>query len=87
MLSYLVNRKTATNIGNNTSDFRGVDVGDAQVSKIGPLHFITYINDLLKLKFLGRLLLYADDATLIYICDSGDELERLMIHDLAILNK
>jgi len=86
MHSYLVNRKTATTIGKNSSDFATVNVGVAQGSKFGPLHFITYINDLLKMLFFGRLLLYADDAALVYICDSAADLERLMAQDLAILN-
>lgn len=63
MLSYLLNRNTATTIGTNTSFFRKITVGVAQGSKLGPLHFIIYINDLLNLKFWGRLLLYADDAS------------------------
>lgn len=36
MLSYLRNRQTVTTIGSNTSDFRRVNVGVAQGSKMGP---------------------------------------------------
>lgn len=53
MLSYLQNRQTATTIGNNRSDFRSVNVGVAQGSKLGPMHFIIYINDMLKLDLIG----------------------------------
>lgn len=87
MASYLKNRQTATTIGENTSSFRKINVGVAQGSKLGPIHFIVYINDLLRLSFIGRLLLYADDAVLTYACDTMDELQHTMQQDLLLLQK
>jgi len=85
MSSYLQNRQTATNIGNNSSNFRNVNVGVAQGSKLGPLHFIIYINDMLKLDLIGQLVLYADDAALIYALDSPQDLQNAMQHDADML--
>lgn len=48
MESYPKNRKTAVTIGINTSQFRSVNVGVPQGSKLGSI-FITYINDMLRL--------------------------------------
>lgn len=87
MSSYLQNRQTATTIGNIVSNFREVNVGVAQGSKLGPLHFIVYINDLLRCSFIGRLLLYADDAVLTYACDTYEELQQAMQHDVLLLNR
>ena len=87
MASYLLNRRTATTIGNNTSSFKSVKVGVAQGSKLGPLHFIAYINDLLNVTFCGKMILYADDAVLTYVCDSWDELQQTMQSDAHLLNE
>lgn len=51
---------------------------------MGLLHFIIYINDMLFLKFFGKILLYADDAVLYYAYDTLQELESA---DAALLNK
>jgi len=87
MLNYLLNRQTATTIGNSTSSFRNINIGVAQGSKLGPLHFIIYISDLLELNFIGQLVLYADDAALIYTVDTSEEMQRAMQHDLDLLNE
>lgn len=86
MLSYLQGRSTATTLGNNKSDFCKVNVGVAQGSKIGPLHFLIYINDMLDLNLYGKLILYADDAVLAYACDDWIELQLIMQHDADVLN-
>lgn len=78
MLSYLQNRRTATTICQSSSSFRNINVGVAQGSKLGPLHFIIYINDLLKLHFVSQLVLYADDAALIYSLDSAETIQDAM---------
>lgn len=56
--SYLGNRLTATTIGDQCSLFRRVLIGIAQGSKLGPLTFIIYVNDLLGLGFIGNILLF-----------------------------
>lgn len=77
MLSYPDSRQTATTIGNFWSI--------AQGSKLGPLHFITYVNDLFSIDFISRLILFADDIVLTFIADSPDELQQMMQHDIPLL--
>ncbi len=86
ILSYLTSRQTATTIGNMVSNFRKINVGVAQGSKLGPLHFIVYINDLLKLDFMGQIILYADDAALAYAADSPELLQFAVQHDADLLH-
>lgn len=86
MLSYLQGRSTATTLGNNKSRFQKVNVGVAQGPKIGPLHFLIYINDMLDLNLHGMLILYADDAALAYGSDNWPELQLMMQHDADVLN-
>ncbi len=69
ILSYIECRQTATQISNSTSIFKRILVGVAQGSIIGPLLFIIYMNDILQLDFLGKILLYADDTVLYYAAD------------------
>ena len=87
MMSYLCNRSTATTIKESCSKFRNISVGVAQGSKMGPMHFIVYIADMLTLGLLGMILLYADDTALYYACDTAEELERTMQNDAIILHK
>lgn len=87
MLSYLQNRQTATRIGNNTSDLRLVNVGVPQGSKMGPLSFIVYINDLLKLELIGNLVLYADDAALVYAHECPLSLQNAMQHNVNLIHE
>lgn len=86
MLGYLRNRRTATTIGTNTSDFKDISVGVAQGSKMGPLHFIIYMADLLLVQFIGLLVLYADDTVLCYAADTMEELQSLMQRDAEKLH-
>lgn len=86
MNSYLQNRCTATKIGDKLSNFKKINIGVAQGSKLGPIHFIIYINDLLKVNFIGQLLLYADDAVLVYVSENPIDLQSAMQHDANLLN-
>jgi len=86
LMSYLCNRTTATVIGNYCSGFRSISIGVAQGSKMGPLHFLIYIADLLTLGLLGKILLYADDTALYYAADTPEELEDAMQRDAIMLH-
>lgn len=83
---YLLNRETATTLGDSTSRFRHINIGVPQGSKLGPLQFIVYINDLLGLNFIGQLVLYADDAAMIYATDTPEALQFAMQHDADLLH-
>lgn len=87
MGSYLNNRQTATGINENKSSFKTLNVGVAQGSKLGPLHFILYVNDMTRLNLHGKLILYADDAVLLYTCDSMKELNDCMQRDIDLLSE
>ena len=63
--NYLGNRKQRTKLFDVTSDLEDVGVGVPQGSIVGPMMFIIFINDLIKVLKHCKLLLYADD-TVIY---------------------
>lgn len=78
MASYLNNRVTATRLFKTRSNFLGIEVEVPQGSKLGPLHFITYINDLLGVEFKGSIILYADDAVFTYAANDASQLKDMM---------
>lgn len=61
--------------------------GVVQGSKLGPLHFIIYVADMLTLGLIGTMILYADDTALCYACDTAVELEETMQRDALILHQ
>lgn len=64
--SYLRNRKQFVQVQDCKSELASVDYGVPQGSVLGPLLFLTYINDLNKLQLTGKLFMYADDLCLLY---------------------
>ena len=84
--SYLKNRLTAASIGDKISNFKRINIGVPQGSKLGPILFNIYIMDLTKVDFIGELILYADDAVLVYASDSPINLQAAMQHDADILH-
>lgn len=80
---YLENRTQFVDIGNaisskliNTNPF-----STPQGSNLGPL----YIKDMDKLPLKGKLILFADDTTLVYATISVSELKLKIQHDIDIL--
>ena len=54
----------------------------AQGSKLGPLLFLIFMNDIFNLKLNGSLQLYADDSSITYICNDIDTLRSQIEEDL-----
>ena len=64
MKSYLENRKQYVQFDTCTSDIKSIRNGVLQRSILGPLLFLSYINDFSNSSKLFNFLMYADDTTL-----------------------
>ena len=63
--SYLCNRKQYVDFNNNISDTKFLTTGVPQGSILGPLLFMIYINDLANASTFFKIILYAEDISLI----------------------
>lgn len=73
--SYLTNRYQSVKIGNSQSEFKQISYGVPQGSILGPLLFLTYINNICQIGLKGDISLYADDTCLFYF---GSEIGALI---------
>lgn len=64
--SFLLERKQYVNINDYKSNVESVKHGVPQGSVMGPLLFTIYINYIANLKLHGKLIMYADDISLLY---------------------
>lgn len=80
--SYINNRKQIVMIINASSNFENTIFGDAQGSKLGPLLFIIYMNDVFNINLNCNLQLYADDSSITYMADNIDSMHEMIIEDL-----
>ena len=62
--SYLYNRRHLVSFNNHCSDMNDINCGVHQVSILGPLLFLLYVNDIVEV--LSDLILYADDTSLLF---------------------
>ena len=76
--SYLQNRKQYIACENfSKTEFKNVVYGVTQVSILGPLLFLIFINDLCHLTPLLEAILFADDTNLFYLHNNVKELFKL----------
>ena len=82
--SYLQGRRQRVKICGKLSSWSEIGSGVPQGSVLGPILFLIYVNDLLKLKFFSSIYSFADDTSLVCCADSGKELKYLE-NDLRVL--
>lgn len=84
--SYINNREQVVQINSTLSDLNKTEFGVAQGSKLGPLLFLIYINDLFDVKLNGNLQLYADDSSITYISDNLVSLHKMITEDMYTIS-
>ncbi len=84
-MDYFKDRSQFVFINSDKSIHLPILNGIQQGSTLGPLIFLLYINNVFTLRLHGKLILYADDCSLIYGASSYIELSDQMNHDLVTI--
>ena len=84
---YLSDRTRVTVINNVTSETSFINCGVSQVSILGPLLFLLYINDLPNRNLLSEVRMYADDTNLTFASKDSEELFSSLTSDLGNLKQ
>ena len=79
--SYLKGRKQTVVIDGVKSEVQDVKAGCPQGSKLGPLLFLIFINDMLK-DIESEILFFADDTTLLSVGKNPEETAAMLTRDL-----
>lgn len=85
--SFLTNRKQFVSLGNYKSNAMENVFGTPQGSTLGPILFLLYMNDIFNLKLHGKIILFADDAVIVYCCNNIELLNKMMCEDVETLLK
>ena len=81
--SYLTNRSQFVSINNNNSSSLPITCGMPQGSLLGPLLFITYVNDIQKTSDLLSFILFADDSNIFFSHENINQLIRIVNSELS----
>ena len=79
--SYLSDRKQVVVLDGNKSNIKDVKAGVPQGSRLGPLMFILYINDILE-GLESEVMIFADDTTILATGDNPAETTAIINRDL-----
>ena len=86
MQSYLTNRKQYVEINNTQSTKNDITVSVPQGSILGPLLFITYINDIIHSSTVFRFIIFADDTTLYTTLNTQEDINDILNDELLKIN-
>ena len=81
--SYLYQRQQLVELNGCLSDMRYIETGVPQGSVLGPLLFSIYINDLPSCSDMFKMIMYADDTTLLYDLSNDHDIETLLNNELC----
>ena len=84
--SYLTNRRQCVVIDQAKSNLIPITAGVPQGSRLGPLLFIIYINDIIQ-NIESEILLFADDTTLLAAGKDPAETSEILNRDLAKISE
>ena len=79
------NRKQYVYINGETSQLKDITCGVPQVSVLGPLLFLIYINDLPNISEVLQFFLFADNTNIYYEAESPEKLELVINKELEKL--
>lgn len=84
--SYLANRFQCCMVNGDRSELKPLETGVPQGSTLGPLLFLTYINDLPNCLDFTSSDMYADDTQITALAETIDELEDILNWDIENLH-